>query len=116
MKPVSILTLIIAVLLPLSFSEAGAKDIIIKADQFSDSHNEGLSPLLACGDGCLYGLDCNGDWVEYTFSMSEFGTHDTGLYVRGTLNVAFHLQMTLTAMDVIDVQTFDFNFTGGGFS
>ncbi|HSG29160.1 MAG TPA: hypothetical protein VLA34_11820 [Candidatus Krumholzibacterium sp.] len=107
--------MISAVLAPFLFSAGQAKDLVLLADSFSSYHNEGYSDLTSCGSGCLYGLDCDGDWVEYTFSISEFGPHATLLYVQGMLNTKFHLQMTLTAVGTVDQQTFDFNFTGLGF-
>ena len=110
----SILTIIPA-LVALGVSPAASKDMVINAANYETSHNEGLMPIGACGEVCLAGLDCNGDWVEYSFSVGDPGVYETRVYLQGTTNVAFHLQMTLTSEEVVDVQEFDITFTGGGF-
>lgn len=115
MKRIATALLSLPVLMAFTPSPSSAKDIVLPADSYVTSHNQGLGLIGSCGTGCLTGLDYPGDWVEYSVMVAEFGTYETMVYVQGMENVDFHLRMTLTAEGSVDVQQFDLNFTGVGF-
>lgn len=109
--------LFLSILIALSISSlpVQAKDIILDATQFTTSHDIALLPIGANPLGYLQGLDYPGEWTEYAFSITEFGTNSLRILAQGTESVVFHLHVTLSAVGTVDVQEFDITFAGAGF-
>ncbi|MBU8922472.1 MAG: hypothetical protein KOO63_11700 [Bacteroidales bacterium] len=107
-----ILTLMVIVLLP---SSSDAKDVVIDATHYTESNDVGSIPVGVAPMGHLQGLDMPGEWTKYTFSTTELGAYGTSLLIRGTLGVEFHLQLVIEPVGVVEIQKFDFFFTGLGF-
>lgn len=106
------------ILLALSLAATGAasaQDILIYAQDYSDSLNISLSPIGRNLTGWMTGLDFPGEWVEYDIRPQSYGTFEIRMAVRGQENIPFHLELTLT--DVISgaEQTVPFDFIGLGF-
>ncbi len=99
----------------LFYGDAGAAGISIDATTYTDSLEIGGElPINRHIIGYLEGLDYPGEWVEYHFTVTGFGTCSSVIIVRGAEDIEYHLQMTLTADISGEEQTADFYFTGSG--
>ena len=94
---------------------ASAEDVFIPAPSYSEVNNIAERPITVDSYGWLHGIDYEGEWLEYTFELTSFGTYSSGIRVKGTLGTEFHLQMEITGNDSHFLQKLDFNFTGSGF-
>lgn len=94
---------------------AGAEDVVIFAKDYIDSHDIGLEPI-GVRSGWLVGLDYPGEWTEYQFSLSGFGTNRAELHAMGQLGIQFHIRIILTGAQSGNEQRVDFIFYGRGFS
>lgn len=105
--------LIIIISVFFMISPAGAADVSIQAENFTGSHNIGgalISPLASY----LTGLDYTGEWTEYSYYISSFGTRSAALACRGYDGIAYHLRLTLTPAEGGIAEVVDFQFTGSG--
>ena len=95
---------------------AFAEDVYIYAPAYTAVNNIADRPITIDSYGWLHGIDYEGEWLEYTFGLTSFGTHSSGILVKGAMGVEFHLQMEITGNGSHFVQILDFNFTGSGFT
>lgn len=97
-------------------SAAAAEDVIIFARDYTASNDIAFDPISVDELNWLTGVDCAGEWVEYHFEVSGFGTSEVRLVVSGLASVSYDLTVTLTADGSGSVQTVPVGFTGGGLS
>lgn len=107
--------LLAAAVLALPCATIRAEDILIYASDYTASHDISLAPIEVNLLGWLTGLDYPGEWVQYSFTASEFGTNRTQLAVRGAENVPYHLTLSFVADGSGTEQTMTFDFIGAGF-
>jgi hypothetical protein len=106
---------VIALVLLAACPPASGEDVIIAAPSYSAVNNITGRPITVDSYGWLHGIDYEGEWLEYTFELTSFGVHSSGILVKGTLGAEFHLHMVITGTDSHFLQSLDFNFTGSGF-
>lgn len=86
---------------------------LIEAENYTDSYNLGgfsIQPVSFF----LVGLDRAGEWTEYSYSASSFGTRSAVMLCRGYDALNYQLRLTLTPSGGGDAVTVDFEFTGAG--
>ncbi|MFO7914607.1 MAG: hypothetical protein R6U43_02830 [Candidatus Krumholzibacteriales bacterium] len=94
-------------------SGAEAAEVSIQAEYYIDSYNIDIDEIRPYGTELL-GLSCAGEWTEYNYSISSFGTRSAVMYARGPEAMNYHLRLTLTPAGGGDPVSVDFQFTGSG--
>ena len=115
MRSAKILLSIIALTVLAACPPSYAEDVYIHAPNYTAVNDIADRPITVDSYGWLHGIDCEGEWLEYTFELTGFGTYSSSILVKGTLGTEFHLRMEITGNDSHFVQILDFNFTGSGF-
>jgi len=115
MRTQSRVTAAALIALMLLASQAAAEDVTMLAADYTASHDIAFVPIGVDPGGMLIGLDYPGEWVEYHFSVSGFGTSRPFIAVRGDLGISYSMSMTVTARGSGLSQTVQFDFTGAGY-
>ena len=96
--------LLVLAVICLSFGLASAQDILLEAEDFTASYNEGGNPILrvscsgASGGLALEGLDYPGDWIELSLTIWNGSFTDT-IRSAGLLDSASVLRSTIFGAD-----------------
>lgn len=100
---------------------AGAQVITIEAEWYAESHDIGGIPIgIQTDSGCsggmfLVGLDIGDEWTTYDVSVDTAGVYAPRLVCRGSVDVEYHLRLTLVPDTLGGSQTIDFFYTGIGY-
>ena len=109
MKHAAIILAIISILA----SGAEGAEASIQAEYFVDSYDIDIDTIRPYGTELL-GLSYSGEWTEYSYTISSFGTRSAVMYARGLDGIYYHLRLTLTPAGGGDPVNVDFEFTGSG--
>lgn len=93
-----------------------SQDILVYASEYTDSLNIAADPIGTNLIGWMTGLDYPDEWVEYDIEPQSYGTYEIRMAARGTENVQYHLELTVTDGTTGEQQMIPFDFTGLGFS
>jgi hypothetical protein len=104
---------ILALLLACCPTASRAEKVTIQAESYSSSLNLDWDSIRSFG-GRLYGLGAPGEWTQYTFTMSAFGTYGVMMLCWGELNTQYSLSLTYYDDAGLGEQTIYFSFTGRG--
>ncbi len=103
-----------AALLILSPGLVRAVDVDVQAEDFTNSYN--IEPEIIRADGgSLLGLDYPGEWAEFHFAASTFGTYTVMLRCWGNANVPYHFHLAIMPVQGEDPQTIEISYIGKGF-
>jgi hypothetical protein len=105
---------IIAILMmPALLTAADVAGYSIEAENFDAKYDIDIDAIRTYR-GELLGLSYVGEWTEYAYSISAFGSRSAVMYARGLDGISYHVRLTLTPDDGGDAVTVDFQFTGSG--
>ncbi len=94
---------------------ASSQDILLYASAYTNSLDIAGDPIGSNLIGWMTGLDYAGEWVEYAIDPQSYGTYEIRMAARGTEEVQYHLELTVTDIATGDEQMIPFDFTGAGF-
>lgn len=94
---------------------ARGEDVTILCRNFTTRHDIGLAPIAVNAANWITGVDCPGEYLETSFTISGFGTDRCELIAMGALGLPYRVRMTLTGAWSGEVQTIDFDFVGAGY-
>ncbi|RJR29667.1 MAG: hypothetical protein C4574_03200 [Candidatus Latescibacterota bacterium] len=94
-------------------ADAGAVSVTLEAENFSRCHDVDFDPIRKV-DTRLHGLGAPGEWVEYDFSMSSFGTYAATLVCWGEIGVTYTMHLSYSDLEDTGLQTIAFTFAGTG--
>ena len=92
---------------------ASAASFTIQAENFAQSYNI-LPEDIAGATGALTGLDAAGEWAQFQFYTSMFGTYSVAMRCWGTYNVPYKFNLVTIPAGGGSAQTIHLNFTGKG--
>ena len=116
---IALLILAVALAAP---AASPAQSVWFEAENYTDYYDFAFSPIQVlyvsgCSNGyILYGLDTIDEWVEYTFSVSSFGIYSFTMHCQADQNQPYTVQIRLTGGTSGQVQVFEVQFTGTGYS
>jgi hypothetical protein len=93
---------------------AGATDVYVQAESFTDFNNI-MPENIRAYNGSLLGLDYPGEWAEFQVSVSTFGTYLLSVRVWGEANTPYLFHLKTRPIRGEDPQTITISFAGRGY-
>jgi hypothetical protein len=105
----------ILLLVFLASSPAAAQNLVIPAPSYTSANDIASLPITVDPYGWVHGIDTKGEWLEYDLELLVPGNYSSSITVKGTMGVAFDLELEFTGSVSQTAQTVQFGFTGSGF-
>ena len=101
----------------LAAAPAFAAQIVVEGENYTDFYDIAFNPIQLYTSGSyitLMGPDYPGEWVEYTFTVSAYGSYAFSMICWGDYDVSylFNVYITSNTSDQTQVITTDFEGSG----